>query len=242
MESEELSTLRRALAAERSKNKQLTKQLNLKLNENFAFVCTNQKEQILSGSTGASVQLENRAANLKKMLNQEEGIASSLQIILQQMIQEKLQLETALEQERERSIETMSQQIAQVLSEKLYFPLRDLERRVQSQSASDADSARSSAAEESIDSSFSSDSGSGREREERKRRKLMESELAYWKQQLRLAKKEIRKDKEIYRQLQLNQQKLLAENSELTKNQEGGTDYSLGSSRNQTQYSLNSNK
>lgn len=216
MESEELSALRRAIAAERSKNKQLTKQLNCKLSENSTFVCVIQKEQMFSGSTVASIQLENRAANLKRMLNQEEGIANSLQSILQQMIQEKLQLETVLEQERERSIETMSQQIAQALSEKLYFPLSDLERRVQSQSASDT----GSAAEESVDSSFSSDSG--REREERKRRKLIESELAYWKQQLRLAKKEIRKDKEMYRQLQLNQQKTLAENSELAKSEEGG--------------------
>lgn len=65
---------------------------------------------------------------------------------------------------------------------------------------SDVDSTQNeSAQEDNIDSSFSSDSESGREATGEKRKvRLLESELKYVKQQMRMCKRELQKYKKMY--------------------------------------------
>jgi hypothetical protein len=97
-------------------------------------------------------------------------------------------LESTLEQEREVIIQTMSKRIAQAYTEQLDTMNR-------SRSVSDLESNKES--EEIADSSFSSDSENNKEMtiEERKRIKQLEIELECVKQQMKMAKREMRKRK-----------------------------------------------
>lgn len=115
----------------------------------------------------------------------DNGFKRILQDSIEKLFQEKLILESTLEQERELIIQTMSKKIAQAYT--------DVDSSTRSRSVSDLESNKES--EEIVDSSFSSDSETNRDLpiEERKRIKQLEVELECVKQQMKMAKREVRK-------------------------------------------------
>lgn len=242
MESEEIISLRKILEVEKNKNKALKHQIELKTQENTVYVRITQKQRLLEGNIPKSLEIdpklskispENKGTYHNFIECEEENIANSLQKVLHEMVKEKIELESMLEEEQEYIVNAMSRQVAQVLSEKLWVLHSDLKRKVEfqarSRSVSDADSAREP--DDSItDSSFSSDSETGREFEEKKRVKLLENELQLVKKQIRMTKHELKKYKKLNNQLRSNQQKLLQDNFEsgktVTLSEEGDTDRS----------------
>eukprot|EP00358_Blepharisma_japonicum_P006618 CAMPEP_0202941460 /NCGR_PEP_ID=MMETSP1395-20130829/1582_1 /ASSEMBLY_ACC=CAM_ASM_000871 /TAXON_ID=5961 /ORGANISM="Blepharisma japonicum, Strain Stock R1072" /LENGTH=164 /DNA_ID=CAMNT_0049636695 /DNA_START=282 /DNA_END=773 /DNA_ORIENTATION=- len=115
----------------------------------------------------------------------------------------------------------MSKQLAQEYTEQEIFELRfrtDAQNR--SRSVSDVDSTKEgeNTVEDVItDSSFSSDSESagGFISEEKRKIRIMESDLQRIKQQMRMAKREVRKYKHMYEKMLETQQRLMKENYDL---------------------------
>ncbi|CAG9318286.1 unnamed protein product [Blepharisma stoltei] len=219
---DKLSALKQALEAERKKNQDLQEQLKLKDIENDLY-----KKQLLEGSPQQvssirrpSVTKREQEAFIQSVEREEENITNRLQKSFKTLLREKIDLENTLEQEQEFIVNTMSKQLAQAIGQKLELK-KKVEAQIRSRSPSDVDlSKEAEFAAEEFNSSFSSDSESSRESigiEEKRKMKALEAELNYIKQQIDLAKNDIKKYKNLYITMMENQQRLVKENFLLSK-------------------------